>query len=210
MFFKMNVLKKMMKNAYKGRCLIVGNSTVGETEEQEGMEGYVISSGWWSLWIMKEHTPKELKAAVMELCGEIPYEGRWFKATESMGNQEMIPFTDELHPAHLFATSKKPVSVTKLLMITNQSKVARILQCEEGGEVSAINEMIIDLIDPKAIDEEAGVYAPIGPVTKDNSCFSWGNNVCYFNVWPIILLNEEKEAERKQFYNELGAMFLPI
>ena len=48
MFFKMSVLKKMMKKAYKGGCLILGDSPIKENEEIV-MDGLVISTGWWSL-----------------------------------------------------------------------------------------------------------------------------------------------------------------
>ena len=197
MFFKMSVLKKLMKNAYKGGCLVLGDSE----------EGYVIASGWWSIWIKKEHTPKELKAAVMELCGELPFD-EWFKATESMGNQIMVPYADSVHPVHIFEMAKEPVNITKLLMQKGDG-VMRILQNEKDKTVSAIGEVMITLIDEKAIKEEDGEYPPIGPVTNDNEVFAWGNNVCNLAVYGIRFFGEENEEERRDLFDELSKLRLP-
>ena len=198
MFFKMSVLKKLMKNAYKGGCLVLGDS----------MEGYVIASGWWSIWINKEYTPKELKAAIIELCGELPF-GEWFRASSSMGNQGMMPFEDSVHPVHLFNNSKEPVNITRILMTKGES-LMRLLQNEETKEVSAISEVILNLIDEKTIKEEDGEYPPIGPITMDNGVFSWGNNICYLSVYPIKLLDEAKEDEKIQFFKELKELSVPV
>lgn len=197
MFFKMSVLKKLMKNAYKGGCLVLGDS----------LDGYVIASGWWSIWIKKEQTPKELKAAIIELCGELPLD-EWFKASDTMGNQAMIPYADSVHPLHIFEKSKEPVNITKLLM-QKSAGVMRILQNENSKDVSAIAEIILNLIDENAIKEEDGEYPPIGPVTHDNDVFSWGNNICCLSVYGIRFYDEGREEERKDLFDELSKLRLP-
>lgn len=208
MFFKMSVLKKMMKNAYKGGCLIVGDSPIIE-DDKIVMDGLVISSGWWSFWINKDYTPKELKAAVIELCGELPWNEHWFKASESLGNQEMIPFTEAVHPIQLFQKAAQSALITRMMMIKGGGGVMRILQNERTNCVGAINEMIISLIDPKAIKEEDGEYAPIGPKTRDDGYYTWGNNICYFVVYPIKPLDEEKETEQTVFFGGLSGLEIP-
>lgn len=208
MFFKMSVLKKMMKHAYKGGCLIVGDSPIKEDDEI-AMDGLVISTGWWSLWINRDYVPKELKAAVIELCGELPYYEHWFKASESLGNQEMIPFTEATHPIDLYQKAKDGVNITKLLMTMRSDGVMRILQNNKTKQVSAINEMIMSLIDPGAIKDEDGEYPPIGPLTRENEYFAWGNNICYFIVYPIKPLDETRETEQKMFFEELAGLELP-
>lgn len=72
MFFKKTVLKRMLKSAYTGAGLTVGHTP--ETDEEE--EGYYLSSGWWVLWFKAGMFPKEAKAAVIELCGELPAVGQ--------------------------------------------------------------------------------------------------------------------------------------
>ena len=139
MFFKMSVLKKMMKNAYKGGCLILGDSPIKENEEIV-MDGLVISTGWWSLWINKDYVPKELKAAVIELCGELPCYEHWFKASESLGNQEMIPFTEAAHPVNLFEKATQGVNITRMMLTKGSGGVMRILQNDRTDSVGAITK----------------------------------------------------------------------
>lgn len=208
MFFKMSVLKKMMKTAYKGGCLIIGDSPITEGDEIT-MDGYVISSGWWSFWINKENTPKELKAAIIELCGELPYYEHYFKASESLGNQEMIPFTDAVHPVQLFEKAKQNVIITRAMMTKGSGRVMRLLQNTKTNKVGAINEMIISLIDKGAIKEEDGEYPPIGPMTREEDYYTWGNNVCYFVVYPIKPLDEEKVSEQTIFFDALSTLEIP-
>lgn len=86
MFFKKTVLKRMLKSAYTGAGLTVGHTP--ETDEEE--EGYYLSSGWWVLWFNAGMFPKEAKAAVIELCGELPAVGEVFKAEKDFGNQYEI------------------------------------------------------------------------------------------------------------------------
>lgn len=80
MFFKKTVLKRMLKSAYTGAGLTVGHTP--ETDEEE--EGYYLSSGWWVLWFKAGMFPKEAKAAVIELCGELPAVGEVFKAEKGL------------------------------------------------------------------------------------------------------------------------------
>lgn len=87
MFFKTSVLKRLFKDAYKGAGLTVGHMTDPEDEE---VDGYYISSGWWVIWFNNWTFPKEAKAAIIELCGELPQPGEVFKAIDGAGNQYEI------------------------------------------------------------------------------------------------------------------------
>ncbi len=209
MFLKMSVLKKMMKKAYKGGCLIIGDAPVVE-EDEITMDGYVISSGWWSFWIDKDYIPKELKGAIIELCGELPFDGHYFKASESLGNQEMLPFAAEVHPVNLYMNAKEPVEVTRVMMTKGSGGVMRILQNRKTNTADAINEIIMDLIDKKAIKEEDGEYPPIGPQTRDNGYYAWGNNICYLVVWPIKVLDEDGEVEHNNFLKQMSEFEIPV
>lgn len=86
MFFKKTVLKRMLKSAYTGAGLTVGHTP--ETDEEE--EDYYLSSGWWVLWFKAGMFPKEAKAAVIELCGELPAVGEVFKAKRTSGTSTKL------------------------------------------------------------------------------------------------------------------------
>ena len=64
MFLNKTKFKKMMKEAYNGGGLRVGRI----------YDGLVISSGTWSSWPREGDIPNWLKAAVIELAGELPEE----------------------------------------------------------------------------------------------------------------------------------------
>lgn len=70
---------------------------------------------------------------------------------------------------------------------------------EDGAtrHVTAVSEIFIDLIDPKAIDYEGGEYEPIGPVTTCPTApfMYWGNNTCYLMAGIRTPDQEDEEAD---------------
>ena len=209
MFFKMSILKKMIKEAYKSKCLIIGHEEVINKEDGTiDREGYIIVGGWWSIYIEHDFAPKELKAALMEIAGEIPCGNRYFRVLDE-GNQEHLGIGDSGHPMKLFARCKYDVNITKMAAVFLDYPV-RLLQNSCTQEVTGIKELACELIDKKSIDYDNGEYEPIGPRTDDTNIMCWGNNICYFAVWPYKLLDEEKEQEKILFWKELSELNLPI
>ena len=201
MFLKLSELKKLMKRAYKDGMLIIGNAQL----TGEDSEGLIISGGWWAFGIEYEHAPKELKAAVMELGGEIPFDGHCYRAL-SEGNQEHIGFTEHSNPATLFKNCTYDMTITKMAIHFLDS--VRLLQNEANGHIVGIKNKAIELIDLKSIDYDNGEYEPIGPRSAENDIICWGNNMCYLAVWPYKLLDEENDTERKMFIKELEQISL--
>ena len=190
MFFKMTVLKRLMKKAYKGPGLTVGRNRIGED-----MSGIYLSGGYWIIWHRddeKHKMPKELKAAIIELCGELPLLGEQFKVNEG-GSQYEIEIPEVYNIPKIFGTCRNWYEVTKLMC--KQSDVTiRFLQ-NESKNVEAINEVFIDLINTNAVEPERGECMPYGPVAKEEKprALYWGNNVCYLMVCPRYPLDFEEE-----------------
>ena len=193
MFFKQTVLKRMFKAAYKGDGLTVGHMA----ESAEASEGYYISSGWWVMWFSADEMPKEAKAAIIELSGDLPAVGEVFKAIKDMGNQYEIEQKEIFNLPAAFKKCECRFRVTKLLG-QQGDKVIRFVQ-EDGAtrHVTAVSEIFIDLIDPKAIDYEGGEYEPIGPVTTCPTApfMYWGNNTCYLMAGIRTPDQEDEEAD---------------
>lgn len=193
MFFKQTVLKRMFKAAYKGAGLTVGHMA----ESAEASEGYYISSGWWVMWFSADEMPKEAKAALIELSGDLPAVGEVFKAIKDMGNQYEIEQKEIFNLPAAFKKCECRFRVTKLLG-QQGDKVIRFVQ-EDGAtrHVTAVSEIFIDLIDPKAIDYEGGEYEPIGPVTTCPTApfMYWGNNTCYLMAGIRTPDQEDEEAD---------------
>lgn len=193
MFFKQTVLKRMFKAAYKGAGLTVGHMA----ESAEASEGYYISSGWWVMWFSADEMPKEAKAAIIELSGDLPAAGEVFKAIKDMGNQYEIEQKEIFNLPAAFKKCECRFRVTKLLG-QQGDKVIRFVQ-EDGAtrHVTAVSEIFIDLIDPKVIDHEGGEYEPIGPVTTCPTApfMYWGNNTCYLMAGIRTPDQEDEEAD---------------
>lgn len=179
MFFKLSVLKHMLKDAYKSSGLTVGHMAESDTGEPEG---YYAASGWWVVWFNRDNMPKEVKAALVELCGDLPESGEVFKAMKDMGNQYEIEQKDIYNLPRTFKKCECRFRVTRLLR-QQAFDLIRFLQDEKEIQfIKAVSETCISLIDPSAVDQDNGEDMPVGPVTIDPSAdfVYWGNNTCYF------------------------------
>ena len=208
MFFKMSVLKKMIKAAYKARDLVLGyHEIINEEDGTVEGEGWIIIGGWWSIYIDRWTTTKELKAALIEVAGELPYNDRYFRVLPE-GNQEMVAPGPCVNPIDLFTKCENDVNVSKLAAVF-QSSTVRLLQNCESNEVTCIRELGYELIDKTAVDYDNGEYEPIGPRTSEDDIMCWGNNVCFLAIWPYKLLDKEKEHDKSMFLKELSKIALP-
>lgn len=197
MFVKMSELKKLMKEAYKKGCLIIGNV--------EKKEELVIGGNWWTFGIHYDHAPKELKAAVIEYGGELPYEDFAYRAGED-GNQLLVGITDGTDPQQIFRTAEEEMLITKAVI--DFTEPVRLLQNGENGHIVGIKNRALRLLDLKELDYDGGEYEPQGPYRTKEDTICWGNNVCHLVIWPLKLLDEEKENEQKEFFRELEKIYL--
>ena len=62
MFIEERILKRLIKQAYKAAGLVLVNTG----------EDYIIEGSYWAIQVQKEHLPKKIKAAIIELTGELP------------------------------------------------------------------------------------------------------------------------------------------
>ena len=85
MFLKINYFKTLMKKAWSGVGLTVGNDG----------EGIYLLGGYWSIYLDSEWMTKKAKAAIIELTGFIPAAGHAVAFWKSEDNQteerELLP-----------------------------------------------------------------------------------------------------------------------
>lgn len=149
------------------------------------------------LWFRFDKVPKEAKAAIIEICGDLPGEGEVFKAVKDMGNQYEIEQREVFNLPATFKRCKTTFRVTKLLGQQGDNLI-RFLQEDGGGNrVTAVSEIFIDLIDPEAINREGGEYEPFGPVAESAGApfMLWGNNTCYLMAGVRLAGQDKEEAE---------------
>ena len=70
MFLHMPTLKKLLKSAYNQSKLIIGRLEYG----------LLIECGIFMTWLEWYSVPNKVKAALIELAGELPEEGHFFTA----------------------------------------------------------------------------------------------------------------------------------
>lgn len=177
MFFKMAAFKRLLKEAYKTAGLIVGHTNYdNETDE----EGIYLSGGYWIIWLSFETIPKEAKAAIIELVGDLPKQGEAFKAMKDYGNQYEIEQSNVYNLPEHYRQSQCEFTVSHLTVIQSD-KVARFLQEPTTKHITAVNECFMGLIDPSAIDYDDGEMEPIGPVGDCPMAkfLYWGNERDY-------------------------------
>ena len=167
-----------MKQAFKEGGLVVGRTSPAMQDD-----GYYISGSYWTAWIRADHVPKEIKAAVIELTGELPEKGEVYRATKG-GNQYEIEQRDIYDLPSRYEEANVSYHITQL-MIRQADKVCRFLQEVETNTITGLNETFISLIDPGEIDKENGEIGPEGPRSAKvgGPCMIWGNNIGYFGAY---------------------------
>lgn len=176
MFFKLSMLKKMFKDAYKSGGFVVGRTPAGEVKD-----GYYISSGWWVMWFAQKRIPKEVKATIIELSGELPEAGEVFRSIKGMGNQYEVE-QKELYDLPAVYRMYRCSFCVRRLLIEKDGIVLRVIQEGDTGNVLTVSETVMNLISRDAVDYENGEYEPVGPLGTgpDTKCLMWGNETCYF------------------------------
>ena len=181
MFLNTAKFKKMITNAYKLRQFIVGN-----TEEK-----YFFSDGTWIISVYKDMMPNKEKAAVIELIGEFPEEGKVIKYGKDMPGQYMV-MNDVWDVEETFTKCKCNMTVTKSLYQASLSTY-RVIQDGKSQNCFFINNSFIDMFDRDSWTEDDN--EPEGPKTLSDShgTLYWRNSTMSFAVYPIRVNEDDSE-----------------
>lgn len=193
MFFKLTVFKKMLKEAYKHGGLTVNRTT--EPDEYDGIrEGIYLQGDFWAMWIDLEAMPKEAKATVVELCGELPALEQPFTAQKDYGNQYEIKRNDFMNLLPRAKAAKEEFKISSLIFIHKKIPV-RMIQHIDTKHIVTLDEMFINLIDIGSISTEAGEFTPLGPLgwSEEGNILYWWNHHCCLMALPRRLPDEETE-----------------
>ena len=172
MFLHMPTFKKLLKSAFRRDRLRVGNL--------DG--GLLIHGGTFAVWLQNDMVPNKVKAAVMELTGELPEEGKLFKATKD-GNQYEIPENPEWDIHRGLKEANKRYVVTPVVLNDNRYDTFRFLQQTVAGPIRVIKEDFISLIDLAEIDYNHGEDTPAGPYGREDGYqFFWATDFCILTV----------------------------
>lgn len=201
MFLKISAMKKLLKEAYKHNRLIIGHN-----ETQPGLPGgyYITNGDNWIVWVGQNSMKKEFLAALIEVVGELPEMGKFYRDGAETGkltddDDETLSGTENkiLEKFIIPARTKpgKKFNITNFILIQTYAD-ARVLQ-SETGEITLLNESFVKTLNLGAIDEEAGECIPQGPIRiKETNWQSWDSGLCVFAVRERYC-DDEKPAVSK-------------
>lgn len=142
MFTETKILKKLIKNAYKGSGLHVEHTDKG---------WLAISGWWWRLEIGYLELSNEIKAQLVECIGEIPEPGEAYLYIKRTDPQSEIPGTTYINLLEKWTQCQTEYSITNVVLRTADDFVA-VLQGGSGCEI--IPGWGVDLVRSKANDDE--------------------------------------------------------
>lgn len=168
MFIKESVFKKMAKQAYQNNMLVIIHA--------DGV--YHIELKWITLQIRKEFMTNKIKAALIELIGELPAEGEGYKYGNDSKTQQSLGLFDLID-----AFSGEECKNT-CVMINNNGNIYNVLQTKDSKIM--VNNGFMSLIDTSQINKAAGEYEPEAP-RLSNNYLTWINNAMAIKV-PVTLM----------------------
>lgn len=177
MFLHMPTFKRLIKAAFRRDCLRIGNL--------DG--GLLVNGGTFAAWFRNDMIPNKVKAAVMELAGELPANGEIFKATKD-GNQYEISKNPVWNIHHSLEEADKRYVVTPVVLNDSRYDTFRFLQRAGGGAIHVIKEEFISLIDLGELDYSHGEDTLEGPYGRDDGMmFFWKTEFCVLCVFGVKL-----------------------
>ena len=148
MFIKANRFEKIIKTAYKGSRLHVGNDGVN----------FLASGAGWALSMKEDLMSKELKAVVIKYVGRMPCPGEYFLALEE-GDQTEVP------GAFIGKTDTRdlPYAEATRLAVIRENSLLNIFQAVTENRVFMVLAQLVNLIDESVIDTWDGELRIAGP-----------------------------------------------
>lgn len=165
MFLNKKVLKRLMTQAYKVGLTVAMNN-----------DGWLYLAGsYWEVSIKKDFIPKETLGDIIALVGELPAPGERFSSSKE-GNK--MEFGSRLEVDLEPFKNMDVLTVTNMLLVGTEGTLQRILQDDEDGDIYAVNNVFIGIINNAEIMEHKGEYAVSAPFYDKRWGILWMNNVC--------------------------------
>lgn len=166
MFTNINILKRLMKQAYKTGL------KVARTEDR-----IYIAGNYWETDIITEYLPKQIHAQIIELAGELPDVGERYSA-----NKDEVQMEAGLSMEVSEEGFTNTVDVTGLIILGAVPQ--RIIQDSPKRRLYIINEVFAEIADNSSVEE--GIEFRVtrqAPFTDHRSGVLWKNNIQRFRAW---------------------------
>ena len=192
MFYRLPIIKRRIKEAWKASNLLVGLTR----------EGWLYTGGtYWLIVQDIKNTPKEFKAAIIELAGDLPAPGEVFRAGKDGNQMEMENLDQYLLPQIYQAVDStgEDYEKTDIILRWGDSDI-RFMHSTEGKNAAIMSDEICSVPDPDMIDKGNGETEIIGPTRPVNgNSFIWHNDDTWFQAWPMDVPDTEGDPRREDF-----------
>lgn len=179
MFIKTSVFKALIKQAYKQSGLVVGSDG----------ESIFVAGAYWVLQMQEKHIPNKIKAAVIELTGDLPGAGEIFRAKAGEGNQYELQYYEDYNVRKAAEAASVELTVTKCGYYAERGM--RVLQNRQNGHLFMVGEEVIKLITIADLEERES--KPSGPLLLQNQQrVFWLNEAGAFCACLISVEHSEK------------------
>ena len=187
MFLKISMFKGLIKSAWKGSGLTVGNDG----------DGIYLMGRHWSIWLARWGITNKAKAAIIELTGGLPSEGTAYRAWKDQENQYEMT---ELYDPEMYRPDdgKLKIEYKKTGIIINDLRKDYIaLQDKNNFRCLMVDRFIVDMVDLKSREE--GEEIPVGPLGRYDNIkgiteIFWQNEVCTLKAMTCVPIEETRGA----------------
>ena len=180
MFIKTSVFKRLIKTTWTSSGLTVGRRG----------EHYIVKCSQFVLYINEKYFKKEIKAAIIELVGELPEQGEIFKEDKE-GNRQQEMALDEIWDIGNFKECNSKYKKTEVFLNAG-GDLQRVIQDESTKEKFYIPENIVEMVSTN--DMEEGERFPEGPVGREDFVI-WRNETSTLVTRKTAGRQDTKEAD---------------
>lgn len=186
---KIPTVKRLLKKSFKGTGITVGKTTDG---------WFYIGTMAWNLCMDFKDAPKEIKAAVMEIAGELPDSGQAFTAWKDTANQYALEDERCVIPTYYGENIEDNKSNEMDIIFTKDDARFRLMRA--GDTAHIIKEEYLDMLNPD-VDYE-------GPFMPDpgRPSFVWHTDLTYLEVLPYVFRKSNDEEPRSMLRDEIDAV----
>ena len=186
MFVKIAKLKKLLKEAYKSEGIRMANYK---------NEALVVKTGRMEIFVYMDYMTKEFHAMLIEIVGEIPASGCAYTYWEHDPKQSAIFDTVYSNLMEQAVSLSQQYEQGKVYLQRNSKVMAIMENVSEPKDKFLLPCSVLEIIDPKGIDEDAGEIEPEAPVSqRDWHMVAWYNHTMAIAFRKRDLLFEGEQA----------------
>lgn len=173
MFIKQSAFEKILNKSFKGAGFTIARLDEVDSEG-EIREKYVIQSsiGTWRIMTDVQYMPKEAKASIIKLIGEMPGKGECWTANKDSVQVEMIETVMSSSKTHKSRLTKTDIYIQD----------ERVYQDFENKKIYLVRGVFDAAVCTAVIDENYE-SAPAGPYIDTSDKFiCWENETTYLEI----------------------------